>query len=76
MLGAGAKDGVRDEVAVASTSGWMDGNDWGDECEMEGTTVANDPGGVPMQGWTAWWFVQTYLQSLGQVPPTRCLSMH
>jgi hypothetical protein len=40
---------------------------------VNGTCAAGEGGsgggddGPPMQGWEGWWFVRTYLQSLGQV---------
>jgi hypothetical protein len=53
MLGAGATDGVRDI---------QDPSDEDDRCELDGTDDS-----LPMERWKSWWFIQTYLQSLGQV---------
>ena len=47
MLGAGVKDGIRDQKDVTKRLG--------DEDDMV------------MTSWSIWWFLQTYLQSLGQV---------
>ena len=45
MLGAGARDGIRDQ-------------------QENNQREVHD---VVMTSWSTWWFLQTYLQSLGQV---------
>jgi hypothetical protein len=47
MLGAGARDGIRDQ--------------------QDHRNIHEDGDGKVMTSWSTWWFLQTYLQSLGQV---------
>ena len=60
----GGGDGV---ISVAEAAGEDGNNNTGTgTCAGRGEVDMSN-GGLPMQSWSLWWLVRTYLQSLGQV---------
>ncbi len=55
----------------AAMHGAVHGEDnWGQRNSNEtggSTSAMSDQGRLPMQRWSSWWLIRTYLQSLGEV---------
>ncbi len=62
-------------ILVFAFSVFMLGATDGAQCAALADNTSAGRDAQPMQAWSTWWILRTYLQSLGQVHPSLCFSV-